>query len=117
MKYLDLPNRNFTKYRYIKINEYKKPFEIFVGKDPGDFKPALDKIDCVIPGDIITFYFAGENFEMNAPVNRLTYYIDKGSIPVFIFSPSQFYLAWVLISLSIVIIVIVVVCKVKGKIV
>jgi hypothetical protein len=118
MKYLDLPYRDFTKFRYIKIMEYEKPFEIFVGKDPGDFTPALDKIDSVKRGDILTFYFRKENFETtDPPVNRLAYYIDKGSTPVFIFSPSQFYLALVVLSLSIIIIIISVVGKIKGRII
>ena len=118
MKYLDLPNRDFAKYRYIKINEYKKPFEIFVGRDPGDFKPALDKIDGVKPGDTLTIYFREGHLETtDPPVNRLAYYIDKGGIPIFIFSPSQLYVAFFLISVSIIIIIISVVGKVKGRII
>ena len=118
LKYHDLPNRDFTKYRYIKVNEYEKPFEVFVGKDPGDFKPALDKIDIIKPGDILTVYFEEEDFlTIDAPVNRHTFYIDKGNIPVFIFSPAQFYLAWFLILMSIIIIIISVVGKIKGRII
>lgn len=117
-KYRDLPNRDFGKYRYIAIKEYEKPFEIFVGKDRGDFKPALDKTDNVKQGDILTFYFGEETFKtIDAPVNRLAYYIDKGSIPVFIFSPSQLYLALILASLSIIIIAVAVIGKVRGKII
>jgi len=53
------------------------------------------------PGDILTSYFQEQNFETtDPPVNRLAYYIDKGSTPVFIFSPSQIYLAYFLLFLS-----------------
>jgi hypothetical protein len=118
MKYLDLPNRDYSKYRYIKINGFVKPFELFVGKDPGDFKPALNKMDIVKPGDILSVYFGDENYKtMEAPVNRLAYYIDKGRIPVFIFSPFQFYMAWFVIAMAIIIIIITVIGKVKGRII
>jgi hypothetical protein len=118
MKYLDLPNRDFTKYRYIKIDKYEKPFELFVGKDPGDFKPALDKIDSVKSGDTLTFYFSEKILETTEPpVNRHAYYVDKGSIPVFIFSPTQVYLAYFLILGSIIIIIITIVGKVNGGLV
>ena len=101
MKYGDLPQRDFSKYRYLKIDNFSRPFELFVGKEGGDFSPALDKIDSLKSGDEVTIYY-DENFRtVLEPVNRLPYFIDRGANPVFIFSPSQRHLAWIIVGLSI----------------
>ena len=36
------PNKNPDKYRFLKVDTYNKPFELFVGKASGDFKPKLE---------------------------------------------------------------------------
>ena len=117
-KYLDLPKRDFTKFRYIKLLGYERPFEIFVGKDFGDFKPALDNTGMLKQGDSLTVYY--EEDILNAtesPVNRHAYFMDLRNRPVFISSPSLLYLAWFLLGASILIIVIVMIGKCKGKLI
>ena len=81
-------------------------------------KPALDKTESIKTGDTLTIYFSAREFMADiAPVNRFAYYIDKGKTPVFVFSPAQVQLSWILMGLSIIIIVIVLVGKAKRKLV
>ncbi|MDP9043049.1 MAG: hypothetical protein M3N30_13810 [Bacteroidota bacterium] len=115
MKYGDLPNRDYSKYRYLKINRYSRPFELFVGKEGGDFSPDLDKIDSLKMGDIITVYYDYNYKTAPEPVNRLTYFIDRGAEPVFIFSHSLRQMAWILIGLSLTCLIVVIVYNQKQK--
>ena len=115
--YGNLPLRDTGKFRYIKIDLYDKPFEIFVGSDPGDFKPTLNKIDSLRKGDLITVYFDENDKTINDSVNRLAYYIDRAKHPVFIFSPSLIYVAYFCIGISAIMMVVVLVGKLSGKII
>jgi hypothetical protein len=80
----ELPNRNPGKFRYLMIDNYQKTFEIFVGKDPGDFKPELEKIDELKVGDNISIYYDENLNETDNRINRLIQFIDKDSTPYFI---------------------------------
>lgn len=81
--YDDLPHHGFGKYRYLKIDNFETTFEIFVGKDFGDFKPLLERVDSLRIGDQIDIYYDSNEKESGANVNRLVQYIDKSSIPYF----------------------------------
>ena len=72
-----LPVRHVGKYRYLQVDGYKYPFEIFVGNESGDFKPKFEQIDNLKPGDIITvFYYETEHTRSEA-LNRFIQFIDK----------------------------------------
>ena len=43
--YKQFPARSSTKFRYLMIDKSERVFEIFIGKEAGDFKPDLEKID------------------------------------------------------------------------
>lgn len=73
----ELPNRNKGKYRYLMIDNYPKAFEIFIGKDPGDFKPEYEIIDSLKVGDEISIFYDESNREKDPRINRLLQYIDK----------------------------------------
>src|SRR5215210_6945581 len=45
------PMRNAGKYKYLKLNSHRKVFELFTGKDFGDFKPNFDKVESLSLGD------------------------------------------------------------------
>jgi len=110
------PNKNPDKYRFLKIDAYNKPFELFIGKATGDFKPTLEKLSLLLPGDSIDVYY-DENFSTRKePVNRLAYFIDRGKETIFIKGNWEQYLAFFLIGLSAVILVWVAILKRKGKI-
>lgn len=110
------PNKNPDKYRFLKIDAYNKPFELFIGKATGDFKPRLEKLYLLLPGDSVDVYY-DENFSTRKePVNRLAYFIDKGRETIFIKGNWEQYLAFFLIGLSAIILVLVIVLKRKGRI-
>lgn len=82
--YQEFPRRHHGKYRYLRIDNYHKAFEIFIGKDPGDFKPKYENIDSLRLGDEITVFYDETNRETDPRINRLLQYIDKQDQAFFI---------------------------------
>lgn len=82
--YEELPNRDKGKYRYLLIDTYPKMFELFIGKDYGDFKPKYERIDTLKPGDDILVYYDVNSKETDIRLNRLVQFIDKEDKPYFI---------------------------------
>ena len=82
--YEELPNRNQGKFRYLAIENYPKVFELFVGKDFGDFKPQYEQIDDLRIGDNIVVYFDENSKETDVRLNRLIQFIDKDELPYYI---------------------------------
>ncbi len=80
----ELPNRHQGKYRYLKLESYPKTFELFVGKDFGDFKPDFEQIDNLKVGNEIDIYFDETSTETDFRINRLVQFIDKNGEPIFI---------------------------------
>ncbi|WP_298737362.1 hypothetical protein [uncultured Chitinophaga sp.] len=111
--YQNFPNRDKDKYRYLALNNSPSVFEIFVGKDAGDFKPAFEQIDQLKKGDEITIYFD----EQPDHINRLAYFIDRGNEPIFIKGAWEKKAAYFLAGLSIAIIILLIVLKQLGKII
>ncbi|RYF85688.1 MAG: hypothetical protein EON98_05890 [Chitinophagaceae bacterium] len=110
------PNKNPDKYRFLKVDTYNKPFELFVGKASGDFKPKLERIDLLLPGDSVDIYYDENLTTAKEPVNRLVYFIDRNSEAIFVKGSWEQYLAFFLIGLSLVILICVIVLKKKGRI-
>jgi hypothetical protein len=82
--YEELPNRHHGKYRYIEMDAYPKVFELFVGKEFGDFKPHYERIDDLRVGDTIEVYFDEDAKEPDRRLNRLMQFMDKDSQPYYI---------------------------------
>lgn len=76
--------KDTSKYRYIQIDNYPQPFQIFIGKSAGDFKPKFEQIDHLKVGDSLTIYFEETYKTQHEAVNNLTYFIDKGHEVIFI---------------------------------
>ncbi len=74
-KYKEWPLRDYEKYKYIQIDSYDLPFEIFNGKDFMDFKPKICAIDELKPGDTVTIYYSKKESKKN--INQSLCYIDK----------------------------------------
>jgi hypothetical protein len=89
IEYLDkvfeeLPFRDAGKYRYLKIDGYSKVFEIFIGKEFGDFSPKFEKLDELKVGEDITVFYDINEKEKDIRLNRTIQYIDKDDQPYFI---------------------------------
>ena len=113
----DAPNRHIGKYRYLQIENFPKTFEVFVGKDAGDFKPKLEKIDSLRIGDEIRIFF-DKNFKtLDDPINRLVYFIDKRNQPYFIKGSWEKTLAYFGFGISMAILLLLIFLRRSGKII
>ena len=108
--------KDTSKFRYISIDNFPKPFEIFIGKSTGDFKPTFEQVDNLKVGDSLTVYFDESNKSKNDPVNRLAYFIDRGSEVIFIHGNSIKSLIYGLIIFCALFMIVLVILKKKGKI-
>ncbi len=77
------PPRNLGKYRYLKIEGYEYPFQIFVGKDAGDFKPKMEQIDLLKVGDTVTVFYYELEDTRKIGVNNFAQFIEKDNQPYF----------------------------------
>ena len=111
------PRKDSSKFRYLQVEGYPKPFEIFVGKDAGDFKPKFENIDNLQLGDTIAVYYAEDGKSQNRPINNLVYFVDRGKEVLFIEGNSKKNLLYGLIGFCAIMIVILLILKRKGKII
>jgi len=79
----DLPVRHFGKYRFLEIDSYEYPFEIFIGNESADFKPKFEQIDKLKFGDTVTVYFYQTDDVIKKGINRFIQFIDKENISYF----------------------------------
>ena len=78
------PMRRDVKHRYLSLDSYSKTFEVFIGKDPGDFSPAFERLDDLQPGDEVTAYFDEDPKEKYSELNLLLQFLDKSGEPYYI---------------------------------
>ncbi len=71
-------------YRFLEITNYKKPFEIFLGKESGDFKPDFQNVDVIKVGDSISIYYDESLHTRSSFVNNLTYFIDRNEEAIYV---------------------------------
>jgi hypothetical protein len=76
-QYGKLPYKGMGKYRYVKISGYSYPFELFVGKDPGDFRPKYENVDSLRIGDMITVYHYESSDAPDLGVNRNAQFVER----------------------------------------
>ena len=74
-------------HRFIHIEGQERLFDIFIGKETGDFSPEFEKIDDLSVGDTITVYHSDDTpLQKNKDLrlNKNVEFIDKNSQPYFI---------------------------------
>jgi hypothetical protein len=96
----DLPYRDLGKYRYIKLEGYSYPFELFIGNESGDFKPKFEKIDGLNVGDTISVYGYETSNTQEVGVNRFAQFIEKHNELYFERGSSGKTLGFVILGLS-----------------
>lgn len=114
--YQELPIRHPGKYRYLSIDSYPKVFQIFIGKDAGDFKPKLEKVDDLKIGDEIVVYYDEDPTETDIRLNRLIQFIDKDFKPYFIKGSWDKFGGYLFIGLGLFFGVLILILKEKGRI-
>lgn len=73
--------------RYIHIKGYPLVFEVFIGKETGDFSPKLEQLDKLKIGDEVIAYHSGElPFQKNKDIrlDKNLEFLDKDNQPYFI---------------------------------
>ena len=116
--YQDLPSRDLGKYRYIQLDGYPVPFEVFIGKESGDFQPDLEQVDSLRVGDIVDIFYAEEDFlSEQESVNRLAYFIDRDDLAIFKKGSGwEKGMAYFLFSVSFLLLVVLIYLKRVGKV-
>lgn len=108
---------NPGKYRYLKVDGYSRPFELFVGKDFGDFKPAVEKLDSLKSGDTVTVFYDEDRFSQQSKVNRLAYFIEKDRENFFVKGSWEKYMAFLGVGFCAIMLTWLLRLKRRGKIV
>jgi hypothetical protein len=68
----ELPYRYLGLYRYIKIDGYSYPFEVYTDEQN-------KRVDSLKTGDVVTAYFYQTNDTEKIGLNRFMQFLDKGS--------------------------------------
>lgn len=76
------PIRHHGKYRYIQLDSYPYTFELFVGKESGDFKPKFEQVDALKVGDPVTVY-QDRSGVTEEGISRNVMFIDKNGTNYF----------------------------------
>ena len=118
--YLDTKFENLKPrdHRFIHLIGYDQTFDIFVGKEKGDFSPEFEQIDKLkIGDDIIVYHSETMKFQnKDKRVNRHVEYIDKDNIPYFIEGNSNKSFAIFFIGLGLILMSTLVILKMNKKI-
>ena len=114
--YQDLPGRNYGKYRYIALDGFPVVFEVFIGKDFGDFKPESERIDDLRIGDEIDIYYDESEYEKDKSINRLVQFIDKDNKPYFVKGRTDIYFGIFIFIIAVFIFIWLLYLKKKGSI-
>lgn len=93
--YKNLPTRDKGEFRYLKVDSYPYPFEIYKSNS----KPTQKKLDELKVGDLVDIYFyeTGNTFEVG--LNRYTQFLDSNGESYFIRNSFQKNTGYVLLGL------------------
>jgi hypothetical protein len=98
-RWKDLPSEHPGKFRYVVVDTYPDPFELFVGKAPGDFSPAFEKIDSLTVGQRILIYYA-EPSDVPEHVNRTAQFIESNGTLYFERGNAALYIGVSIVAIS-----------------
>jgi hypothetical protein len=94
-EYMDLPNRNKGNYRFLLIENYPYPFQIY---EPNS-EPTQMTIDDLKVGDLIEIYYYENNSTHKSGINRFAQFIDKDGEPYFVRNSFSKNLGYILLGL------------------
>ena len=92
----ELPKRHIGIFRYLIIDSYQFPFEIY--KD--NSQPTRLTLDSLNVGDTVTVYYFERDYTYRDQLNKFVQFVDRGSDPVFIRNDFQLKLGYSLVFLS-----------------
>ena len=112
----EYPGKDTAKFRYIQVDNYPQPFQVFIGKSSGDFKPTFENIGSLQQGDSLTVYFDETTKTTGAPVNNLAYFMDRGPEVIFIKGNAIKIVVYGVVIFSILVILLLALLKWRNKI-
>lgn len=96
--------RNKGNHRFIHIENFPLIFDIFVGKETGDFSPEFEQLDNLKIGDNITIYHAKKTpLQKNRDlrINKTVQFIDKNKEAYFIRGSKDKYGGYLFIAIGV----------------
>jgi hypothetical protein len=94
-EYQHLPTRHKGDFRYLLVEGYPYPFEIYKPNS----KPTLNSIDDLKLDDIIDIYFYEIDNTHKVGINKFTQFIDKNQTPYFIRNSFQKRLGYMIVGM------------------
>lgn len=94
-EYQHLPTRHKGDFRYLLVEGYPYPFEIY---EPNS-KPTVNVIDDLRVGDIVDIYFYEIDNTHKIGINKFTQFIDKNRTPYFIRNSFQKSLGYLILGM------------------
>jgi hypothetical protein len=110
------PGKDSTRFRFIEIDRYPKPFELFIGQGVGDFSAEFEHSDHLGMGDSITVYYRETEKTTAAPTNNLVHYIDRGNESIFVLGNAKKSLIYSIIVFCIALSLVLAILKYAGKV-
>lgn len=111
--------RNKGKHRFIHIVDFPVVFQLFIGKETGDFSPKFEQLDQLKIGDEITVYYASKTpFQKgnDARLNKTVQFIDMRGEAYFVRGNKDKYGGYGLVAFGFLLSIILLILKSKGKI-
>jgi len=111
--------RNKGNHRFIHIVDSPIMFDVFVGKETGDFSPQFEQLDKLAIGDEIIVYHAGKTpLQRNSDVrfNKTVQFVDKDGVAYFIRGSKDKYGGYLFIGLGGLLAILILILKKFGKI-
>ncbi|MCK8480632.1 hypothetical protein [Psychroserpens algicola] len=115
----EITYRNKGNHRFIHIEDYPIVFDVFVGKETGDFSPKFEQLDQLHIGDEITVYHDDKTplqLHSDLRFNKTVQFIDKDNVAYFIRGNKDKYGGYALIGLGFMFVVALLILKRLGKI-
>jgi hypothetical protein len=106
-------NSRTGKMRYIAVNSYPGLFEVFIGKDKGDFSPKYENIDSLHDGEWVSIYYSKEG---KSNINYSAMFIDKEQVNYYERGNKYFLIGMICILGAIIVDIMAFYYKKKGKI-
>jgi len=106
-------------HRFIHIVDSPIMFDVFVGKETGDFSPQFEQLDKLAIGDEIIVYHAGKTpLQRNSDVrfNKTVQFVDKDGVAYFIRGSKDKYGGYLFIGLGGLLAILILILKKFGKI-
>ena len=114
--YLVISDKYINKQKYIKLDSNEDIYRVFIGKDFGDFKPDIDKVNQLLINDSVDIYVSDPIGTQKEIINRHVQFIYKENSPFYMKGSADRPLSLFMLFLGLLMIIMAFFLKKKGKI-